>query len=168
MNPTSSDTSAYQEHANSSVSSSGDVIAFPGPNHRVAIFPNNQREWSTSLSKRFDVLGALPRGWDGYDGRPVSFSTARFAAQLLERLYDDRVPPPSLVPGSDGSLQMEWHLNQYDLEIDVLGPYSISASLFDCVSSELLEVELDTDFSVLAAWIDRLALPRVEGLAAGS
>ncbi|MCP4071982.1 MAG: hypothetical protein GY742_09625, partial [Hyphomicrobiales bacterium] len=66
----------------------------------------------------------------------------------------------NLVPGSDGSLQIEWHLNQYDIEIDVLEPYDIVATRFDHVTDRDEELELQSDFSALANWITDLAADR--------
>ena len=50
--------------------------------------------WSSTLSQRFDELVSLPKGWDSYSGVAVTFTTAKFAADLLERLYVDGVVPP--------------------------------------------------------------------------
>jgi len=79
-------------------------------------------KWIADLRERFDEITSLARGWDGYDGRPVTFATAQFAAHVIERLCIAGVPSPYLVPGSDGTVQIEWRRNQYDIEIDVLAP----------------------------------------------
>ena len=109
--------------------------------------------WFEELRKKFDEICSLPEGWDGYAGFPVSFSNASFAADLLERLYSDGVPPPSIVPGSDGSLQLEWHRNQFDVEIDVLAPYQVVAKRTNHVTDTEKEIELDSDFTALEEWI---------------
>ena len=66
-----------------------------------------------------------------------------------------------MVPGSDGTLQIEWHINQFDLEIDVLAPYSVAATRYDCISGNVDEVELDTDFTILSEWISELGQVRI-------
>jgi hypothetical protein len=90
------------------------------------------------------------------DGRPVSFNAALFAANLIERLFVAGVPSPDVVPGSDGTLQIEWHRNQYDIEIDVLGPYEVVAYRRNQRTGNEQELELQTDFTALAGWIDDL------------
>jgi hypothetical protein len=112
--------------------------------------------WIAELNERFNELVSLPYGWDGYSGVPVKFDCATFAANLLERLYFDAVPAPQLVPGSDGSVQIEWHLNGYDIELDVYGPYEVSAVRRKVSTNEVQEIELQTDFTDLTVWISGL------------
>ena len=109
--------------------------------------------WFAELKDRFDELTALPRGWDGYAGRPVSCDCALFAANLIERLFVDGVPAPQLVPGGDGTLQLEWHRNQFDVEIDVLGPNDVLAVRRDLRTGAVQELELQADFTPLSEWI---------------
>ncbi len=117
-------------------------------------------KWISDLKVRFDEITSLPKGWDGYDGRPVTFNTAQFAANLIEQLFIDGVPSPNLVPGSDGTVQIEWHRNQYDIEIDVLGPYEVVAFRRDQRTGNEEELELQMDFTALARWIDGLSAER--------
>jgi hypothetical protein len=113
------------------------------------------------LNPRFNELTSLPMGWDGYIGQPVSFTCASFAANLIERLYLDGIPAPQLVPGNDGSVQIEWHLNNYDIEIDVLAPYQVIATRLDHISGEEdEELELQSDFTALAEWVKGLMTVR--------
>lgn len=90
----------------------------------------------------------------------VSFDCAHFAANLLERLYVKNLQAPHLVPGADGSLQIEWHINQYDLEIDVLGPFDVVASRFDILTEKMEEIEIESDFTELASWLRTMSKPR--------
>ena len=113
-------------------------------------------QWAADLKDRFDELTSLARGWDGYAGRPVSFHCAQFAANLIERLFVGGVPAPQLVPGGDGTLQIEWHRNQYDVEIDVLDTYDVLAVRRNITTGEVEEIELQMDFSPLSEWIDAL------------
>jgi hypothetical protein len=115
-------------------------------------------DWAVELEPRFNWLTALQIGWDGYRGRPVSFTCAQFAAMLLERIYNPRVEAPSLVPGSDGTIQIEWHYNDFDIEIDILAPYQIVAYRLDCLTGNEEEFVLDSDLSVLAVWLKELSL----------
>jgi hypothetical protein len=133
-------------------SSESSISVFPSSG-RITLSGHSQNEWTKALGGKFDKLTALRLGWDGYAGQPVSFTCASFAARLLERLYDEALPPPSLVPGSDGTLQFEWHINQYDVEVDVLGAFEVVAIRHDCLTGATEELELDTDFTSLADWI---------------
>lgn len=144
------------------------ISVFPS-SRRVTLSRHSENEWTKSLNGKFNELTALQFGWDGYAGRPVSFICAKFAANLLERLFDEALPPPSLVPGSDGTLQFEWHINQYDVEVDVLGAFDVVATRHDHETGSTEELELDTDFTALAGWISELkenrSTPLVESAA---
>ncbi len=118
--------------------------------HRVA---NNTSDWFIDLQGRFDELTALNKGWDGYAGLPVSFNCALFAANLIERIFVADVPKPALVPGSDGTVQIEWHRSQFDIEIHVLGPNELIANRYDHRTGCNEELELENDFSELAKWV---------------
>ena len=160
MNTQTLDSSAFQPRQRIFEAPSG--LTSIGHVHKLCVstayvrVPVPNSLWFQILKKRFDDICSLPVGWDGYAGCPVSFNTAIFAANLLERLYLDGVPEPTLVPGSDGTLQMEWHRNQFDVEIDVLGPYEVLATRTDHANNTEQEIELESDFSVLADWISDL------------
>jgi len=146
---------AFSRYAPSIPSNDYDVSVFPS-SRRVTLNRHSENEWTKALVGKFNELTALNPGWDGYAGRPVSYTCASFAAKLLERLYDEALPPPSLVPGSDGTLQVEWHINQYDVEVDIIGAFEVVATRHNCLTGAAEELELDTDFTALAGWISEL------------
>ena len=132
---------------------------------RVRVRVANPRSaWVKELEDRFDELTSLPRGWDGYAGAPVSFNCAQFAANLIERLCINSLPAPQLAPMPDGTVRLEWHMNKFDLEIDVLGPYNVLAYRADLLTDEEEEIEIQTDFSELSDWVSKLATDRIEFL----
>lgn len=113
--------------------------------------------WTNQLKERFVELLQLPTGWDGYQGTSLSIDCFNFTQSVLNSLCRDEVPPPSMVPGGDGTLQLEWHLLDVDIELDVLGIYNVSAYMFDHKTNEELEIELAKDFTVVDSWIEKLA-----------
>lgn len=146
-------TTAYQDNISDFRSSEASISPLAVGRLRKVRVPNHKSPWAQELKDRFDTLTALKKGWDGYNGKPVSFTCAQFAANLIENLYLERLPPPQLVPGSDGTLQLEWHINQYDLEIDVLAPYRVVATLFNHKTDKEKKIEIETDFTALADWV---------------
>lgn len=159
MNERAQMSAVFQNEISNFVPSESLVSSFnpPGSNVRVA---QPSSAWILALQDRFDELTSLPRGWDGYAGLPVSFNCAQFAANLIERLCVAGVPAPQLVPGADGTLQIEWHLNQFDIEIDVLAPYNVVATRLDHVSGQEEDLELEADFTELSEWIVELGQDR--------
>lgn len=152
--------SVYQDEVANYHSENGNASSLSLPTVRARV-SNPNSWWIHELRERFNELTSLPRGWDGYNGKPVSFSCAQFAANLIERLCVENVPAPQLVPGADGTLQLEWHLNGFDVEVDVLAPYSVIASRFDHETELDDEIEIQTDFSELVNWIEALGEERI-------
>lgn len=128
--------------------STSSIAAFEVPYHRSC--------WMDASLARLDYLTSLDRGWDGYDGQPVSYTCASFAASIMEAVCVDHVPAPSLVPGSDGTVQMEWHMAGYDIEVLVRGINDVIAVRYSYQTDEEEVVELKSDFSILVEWIDDL------------
>jgi hypothetical protein len=106
---------------------------------------------------KLNELTSLPVGWDGYQGQPVSFTCADFAARVLDSLCHDDVPAPSLVPGADGTLQVEWHCHGFDIELDVLDAGSIEAYRRNVETGEEESIQVGVDFSEIFTWIEEMA-----------
>ena len=126
--------------------------------------------WLEELQEKLAELCALPEGWDSYDGRAVLPGIALFAREILDRVYEDGLPMPSLVPGSDGSLQIEWHCMDYDIEVDILAPYDVECCRGDIrTDGEDDELRLTADFTELHAWIRSLVgRAKTQSLALGA
>lgn len=116
-----------------------------------------ETQWTKVVAAKLNDLVKLPEGWDGYDGKSVDFRIAHFAVQLLQHVYVEGVPSPSLVPGSDGSLQIEWHSNGLDIELDILGVNQVDCLKRDLETGGEEELELTVDFKAVRAWIEDLA-----------
>ena len=66
--------------------------------------------------------------------------------------------------GSDGTVQIEWHRNQYDVEIEVLAPYHVIATRYDHLTDKTDELVVDSDFTDLMGWVDGLSGSRECGV----
>lgn len=124
--------------------------------NQAIIIQDTLSVWSEVVIARLDDLVKLEVGWDGYRGQPVSFSCACFAVSLLDRVCSARTAAPSIVPGSDGTLQLEWHQNGYDVEVDILAPNKVRAMRYNIETGETEEVDLQNNFAVVRNWIDEL------------
>lgn len=114
-------------------------------------------DWRPAVVERLQELIRLPLGWDGYDGIPVSFANAFFAFQVLESTCRSGTPPPSIVPGSGGDLQIEWHLGRGEIELYVRAPNDVHAWRRSAGESSVEEeLPLSTDFSQAARWLQEL------------
>ena len=153
--PTAQSTNVFQDNV---------TPLFPSSETRHTNVQTFASEWFDKLTSRLQELTSLPSGWDGYGGQAVSFNCALFAASLIERLFVEDLDAPQLVPGGDGSLQIEWHENGFDIEIHVLAPYDVAATRLNLASGHVDELELQSDFTVLADWVTELCEAQTRGI----
>jgi hypothetical protein len=86
----------------------------------------NPCRWSKDLAHRIEEFKNLPIGWDGYQGKPITEEYAKTIFRLMEELYLEYVPTPQIVLGSD-FVQIEWHQNFWDIEIQLFPDNEINA-----------------------------------------
>lgn len=74
-------------------------------------------ERDAAMMKKIDGLTNLEPGWDGYRGVPLPARTAEKAKEIFQRLpsYNWQV-----VPGGDGSIQFEYHGEEWDIEVSII------------------------------------------------
>jgi hypothetical protein len=118
-------------------------------------------EWRDATFKRLEELVQLPVGWDGYDGLPVNLANAYFALQMLDTVCRTNTPTPQIVPMSDGGLQIEWHTLNEDIEIQVRGPYEVSAWHSTEHGDDVDAMQLTNDFLPIASWISEMTEPEI-------
>lgn len=61
----------------------------------------------------FEKLRELKEGWDSYGGKPIDPACIAKAKDLYFQMYGDW----SVVPCSDGSVQLEQHKDGLDIEV---------------------------------------------------
>lgn len=72
----------------------------------------------TELRHRARHLLSLTKDWDSYGGEPIDPETVDKAVDVaLALAHQFPAHPPSLVPCSDGSVQVEWHTGGWDVEL---------------------------------------------------
>ena len=113
--------------------------------------------WLEEIRERLQALMALPAGWDGYSSPPVSPGVAAFALDIIEQCCTHETPPPSIVPGSSGTLQIEWHLERGDMELFIVAPGEVDAWYKDrSTGPNGVEAPLLTDFTLLKKWLSEV------------
>ncbi len=65
-----------------------------------------------------DLLKGLPPDWNGYGAQPINAELIEQAKRFIERLPDDIVDAPAVVPMTRGRLQLEWHRGNRSLELE--------------------------------------------------
>lgn len=116
------------------------------------------RSWVDPVLERLEYLVRLEHGWDGYNAPNVSFSTAAFAFSMLDSICGPNTATPSLVPGINGDIQIEWHTLRGDIELHVRAPNDVVAWR-STPAPDGEEVLLKNNFSVIAEWVAELMEP---------
>ncbi|MBV8140883.1 MAG: hypothetical protein JOZ60_02430 [Verrucomicrobia bacterium] len=123
-------------------------------------FPlTSKTDWATLLSESVHRLAALKAGWDGVGSIPVRRAlldeATRIVRQALVGLRN--AAPPYLVPGGDGSVQIEWHQKNQELELDLAADGSRWIWIRDHLSGQEIEGEDDRAVALLSRWAPRIA-----------
>jgi hypothetical protein len=133
------------------------------------LMTDSGQKWREPVIRRLNELTALQSGWDGYEGVPVSFQNAYFAMEMLDACCRGDAPPPQIVPGSNGDLQIEWHLERGDIELHILGPNDVRAwHANENTGFDGEEVPLTNDFTMVLRWIRNLTEPTRATVSAAS
>lgn len=94
--------------------------------------PGEEPKWLYPTLSCFQELLQLPEGWDSYGAYIITDAAIAGAAEILVQLQLPlEASPPSVVPGSSGSVQLEWHEAGVDVEIHISPTGSVSAFLSD-------------------------------------
>lgn len=113
--------------------------------------------WVEPTLHALGKLLALPANWDSYGAHRVDLKSAALAGQTLCLVMRGDTIPPTIVPTSEGGVQLEWHTHSIDLEIDTppTGP-----SYVYCRSRQEnteWEGDVSTHFEQLRGVISRLS-----------
>ncbi|SJM33030.1 MAG: hypothetical protein E5Y10_24995 [Mesorhizobium sp.] len=111
------------------------------------------------VKRQMEELLRLSPGWDGYNGIPSTSDNIYFAISVLESTCGPTAPAPQIVPGASGDLQIEWHVDNADIELHVRAPYDVHAWRQSAEHPDGEELFLSTDFDLVAGWIQEISEP---------
>jgi hypothetical protein len=105
---------------------------------------------SDQLSDRLAQLAQFRAGWDGHRASPVSRTIIYYACNLIPRIVSTGVPVPFIAPLPFGGMQLEWHRNGWDLEIEIHAPDRLYVYTRELATGRESEMNLRDDLSGLA------------------
>ena len=99
----------------------------------VAVWRQSPRAVSvvTKAGEVIDELTGLSPGWDGYSGVAVLPEVADHARDFLRTIGEYAQLVPDVVPLSDGGLQLEWFVGDYEVEVEI-SPDCSTHFTFEC------------------------------------
>jgi hypothetical protein len=114
--------------------------------------------WLNTAASSLAAFVELPRNWNSYGARKISFATVRDALQLLARLWDLGLPAPRIVPTAQGGVQFEWDVAGVELELELEPGGGMLAVFDDSDRAESWERELPpSDLLPVGAALRRIA-----------
>ncbi len=117
------------------------IAARPVPSMRVdGWLPDRLRDAAWILDA-VNSLRGLGEGWDGRHALPVTEAAAMAALAIAVRLVDGHHLLPQIFPLPDGGLQLEWHVFNADVEIEVDGSGAPFGVATDAAGQALWERE---------------------------
>jgi hypothetical protein len=118
------------------------------------VFDSRSASWVQPVVDRLNYLLRLDAGWGGPGTVRLDKGAVERAVQALALVASAKTRPPSISPGTDGSLQLAWYMRDFELEIDVPVSGEITISLFEHETGEEAEFELTS--SRLSEVIEKL------------
>ena len=135
------------------------------PQYLISELPH---DWFAMLNERLGELVRLNKGWDGYQGQPVLYPNAVFAQKIIERVCGNNNIMPSIVPGTSGDLQIEWHTLGGDVELHVLSPNNVLAYYSNEEENKEKEITLTNDFAIVSNWLNEIKETSIVPIAAAA
>ncbi|MBM4092889.1 MAG: hypothetical protein FJ276_26300 [Planctomycetes bacterium] len=121
------------------------------------VFSEAPPDWFLPIIERIRALHALAENWDSYGGRPVNAHCAATAISLLLNVLEPNMPEPAVVPTNGGGLQIEWHRDAVDIEIEVQSPSRLYVAFEDEKTGEQWEKQISGDLHLPVPLLARLA-----------
>ena len=97
----------------------------------------------------------LPRGWNSHDAEPVSEAAFKQTVEFLTTYLVENVVGPVLVPTVRGGVQLEWHRQGVDIEVEVSPGGSVSWCADDRRTGEEFEAVLAGQEEAIRTWLRR-------------
>ncbi len=101
--------------------------------------------WVEPTVRALVKLLQLGPNWDTYGGSPMDPMCIAAALNLIFDTLPDDTPVPSVVPTSQGGLQLEWHTCGIDLEVEFLSATRVCGLFEDAVAGTSWEKDLSVD-----------------------
>lgn len=116
-----------------------------------------EEPWRSIVEARLKKLGGYQTGWDGYCSAPPHPSVIAYARSALHSVMQFGTPVPSIVPMSEGGLQIEWHQDGYDIELAIYSTDDVDLSIeFPDDREPVEEKTLKTSFFELSEVLEHL------------
>ena len=122
--------------------------------HRGDGLPTSPEPIAEAIRQASELV-QLPERWNSYGAKPVSSEAARAATTFVVKAVSaaPNLAAPAVVPTVRGGLQLEWHRQGVDLEIEFEPDGSGSWYAEDRETEESVEQPLLDEDAALRRWL---------------
>jgi len=113
-------------------------------------------QWLPPTVETMNELLGLQPNWDSYGARCVEKHAVETALEILGMVMKPSTSPPTVVPTVEGGIQIEWHQNNIDLEVEVKPEGQVLMFRQGGSQPEVSDVDVSLEFRGLADVIDNL------------
>ena len=112
--------------------------------------------WLSAVADQLNALVSLGQNWDSYGAPPLDSRLLVSAVFLLDRTMGLETPAPAVVPLSVGGVQLEWHQQGIDIEVEVTALHRFLVFFRDRVRGEEWEGIVGEDGGLLRQFLGEL------------
>ncbi|HUG69679.1 MAG TPA: hypothetical protein VMM76_18150 [Pirellulaceae bacterium] len=112
--------------------------------------------WFAPVLHGFANLVTLSDNWDGEGAKRIDSAAINRALAAIEQLLPHDAPAPSIVPVPNSGLQIEWHRNGKDLEVEFNPNGSVEFYYYDEGTEEESEGPVGAGFSNVRDLLQRV------------
>jgi hypothetical protein len=106
-------------------------------------------DWFDLTLARIEELAQLEENWDGRGSAEIRTDALSFALSVLLQVMPPSASAPAIIPLGHGGIQLLWHNQDNDLEVEIAGPNQLEIYLLDKNTGTEQEFPLATELSPL-------------------
>lgn len=91
----------------------------------IPIAKEPESPWFSNVINKISKFRMLQENWDEYGAKTISTKAIFDAVRLLSEISQASTPEPYIFPTATGGIQIEWHTEKADLEVEVTDDASI-------------------------------------------
>lgn len=92
---------------------------------------DTRHPWLGEIIQKAGELLQLKENWNSYGGKPIAKKAMAAALAFIESMMRTPTPKPQLVPCSNGGVQIEWHEQGIDAEVEFYPDGNVGIGLED-------------------------------------
>ena len=110
--------------------------------NNIEIEADDSKEWVQPTIEALYSKLRLPPNWDSHGALPIDEQRVADAIKVLSGTMSGNSEVPWVVPTTDGGIQLEWHREGEDLEVEISGTRTASIYFHNANTGEEWEVPL--------------------------